>query len=107
MDSGAARHCAEDYRLDGGTNPPTKFQVATLTGVQDVSLVGDLHIAWETATGVVVADIPRQVVGIPNCSSNILSMGLLRAQGAYFSINDNSHEMYMMLPGNDMKFPIQ
>ena len=31
---------------------------------------------------------------------------LLRAQGAYFSINGNSHEMYMMLPGNDVKFPI-
>ena len=94
MDSGAALHCAEEDLLDDGTNPPTNFQVATLTGVQDVSVVGDLHIASETATGVVVADILRQVVGIPNCSSNILSMGLLRAQGAYFSINGNSHEMY-------------
>ena len=34
-------------------------------------------------------------------------MGLLRAQGAYFSINDNSHEMYMVLPGSDMKLPIK
>ena len=99
MDSGAQRHCADEHWFKNGTNPRTKLQVATLAGAQDVSVVGDLYIAWGTATGGVVAGILRQVVGIPNCSSNILSMGLLRAQGAYFSINGGSHEMYMVLPG--------
>ena len=106
LDSAAALNCVDEGLFDNGTNPLTDLTVATLTGLQDVSVVGDLHIAWETATGGAFVDVLRQVVGIPNCSSNILSMGLLRAQGAYFSINDNSQEMYMRLPGNDMKFPI-
>ena len=65
MDSGAQRHCAEEHCFDDGTNPRTKLQVATLAGVQDVSVVGDLHIAWETATDGVAADILRQVSGHP------------------------------------------
>ena len=33
-------------------------------------------------------------------------MGLLRAQGAYFSINGNSDDMFMVMPGSDIKLPI-
>ena len=95
VDSGAARHCVREGLLKQGTNPPKNLKVATVTGLQDVSVVGDLQIAWKAVTGGVVVDILRQVEGIPNCSSSILSMGLLRAQGAYFSINDNSHRKHL------------
>jgi len=106
LDSAAAMNCVDEGLFDNGTNPLKDVTVATLTGLKRVSVVGDIHIAWKTATGEAFVDVLRQVVGIPNCPSNILSMGLLLAQGAYFSINDNSQGMYMRLPGNDMKFPI-